>query len=228
MGGQYGFGRVIRNDLKILLPLCLTYFYRPISNKVDLVPQLEKNNLIIPPQLLATDSWRHGVFQTLDTKGLTSVEDLPIHCFQDLQSSGYRDETGRELKERHEPSGKYGVTGLQSIEIKIGLERGIIKSVEEYLALPNLTALPRKRRASDPIMVELTVAHEALDAPGIDLKEIEFGFGDSGTTEDSRSFSFDVSPKKLPQFVELLQIHLRSLGISDYRLIETESGKPIE
>jgi hypothetical protein len=115
---------------------------------------------------------------------------------------------------------------------------GCISSVDDYTKRPDLSVLTRG--ASLPSMVDLTISHKELEEVGLDFGQLELHLGailkeagignwvESGVTEDHRQISFNVQPKKLKQFSDVVQDHLRSLGIRRYRLFETESGKEID
>ncbi|MCW5766803.1 MAG: hypothetical protein KIT68_12610 [Phycisphaeraceae bacterium] len=147
-GVGYFFGRVIRDDCAICPPLFggpwerekgryLIYVYKDVSRRIEDVPDLRRDRLLIPPSIqLGNGGWTTGHFATVAFKPLTKEDVLPRHCFclgmhrTDRWPPGsgpeqYWDEYGRRLRKRTEPCGIWGVGGYGALENKMARALGL-------------------------------------------------------------------------------------------------------
>lgn len=128
--GEYMYGRVIRTDamVNVFYNGLLVYIYDAVSNCKESVPELHKENLLIPPIITGHFMWTKGYFETVMKKALELQDVWPQHCFFDGQWGGsYYDEYNNRLDDRIEPCGTYYVT----------LVIGVDKRISEALGLPD-------------------------------------------------------------------------------------------
>ena len=139
---RYVFGRVIRTDvnLKPLLSLVtkkkkpdeepkmlLVYIYKVLSNNKNDVPKLDKNELLIPPQVINRLGWARGYFETITNQLLQKEDILSQHCFLMVWEGKtyYFDEEGNRLPNRIEPCGISGVGNYRIIDDLVSENLGI-------------------------------------------------------------------------------------------------------
>src|SRR5690606_36812799 len=114
------FGRVIRNDCacgptigprpwKRTLGYYLVYVYRPISMRIDDIPELSRSDLLIPPAIIEGRGWTLGYFVPVRYDKLAESDVRPAHCFwredhlDENRRKWYMDEYGNPLRQRIEP-----------------------------------------------------------------------------------------------------------------------------
>lgn len=111
---DYVFGRVICTDAEVdrIPGLILIYIYKAFSKDKNKIPQLDKNNLLVPPIIMNWQGWLQGYFETILNKPITKDDVLPKHCFKStiLKKLRYLDEYNNELSNPIEPCGQYGVS----------------------------------------------------------------------------------------------------------------------
>jgi len=124
---QFVFGRVIRTDVnfgtrvppsKQPLKMLLVYIYNAFSGNKDKIPDLNKNNLLIPPEVINRLGWTRGYFETIEHRPLKENDILSQHCFMSSwnEKMYYFDEYGNQLPERVEPCGVRGIGNYRIID----------------------------------------------------------------------------------------------------------------
>lgn len=106
-GGRYVYGRLIVNDAAVSTfdRLCLVYIYRASSASLRRVPQLCRDELLIPPFL--TGQLDPTYFRPVKKRSLTDNDRLTQHCF--LDSKGVlHDEHNHLLTQATGQCGVYG------------------------------------------------------------------------------------------------------------------------
>ncbi|MEI6533005.1 MAG: Imm26 family immunity protein [Candidatus Roizmanbacteria bacterium] len=108
--GEFIWGRVIKgNGIKVFAGNeILVYFYNVITTSSNIIPSLDKNNLLIPPQFVIKQYWSSGDFETIEKRSLKNEEILNVHCFYDGLYKKYVNEFGQDLDKKYEPCGTYG------------------------------------------------------------------------------------------------------------------------
>ena len=124
---HYHYGRVIRTDTRIgnLDNVIMVYIYKNTSSIKERVPELKKEDLLIPPVGIFSNLWTKGFFETIENRPLTSDEVHKKHCFHDLARDWYFDESGERLKGRIEPCGTDAVTGYGALDQKVSRALGM-------------------------------------------------------------------------------------------------------
>ena len=236
--GHWGYLRIIKDNLKIIAPACLTYFYSALSLQFEEIPTLDRDSLLFPPDMQVKDSWRHGIFKFVCHRPIDQREEFEKHYFWDDLRNVYRNETGTVVLPEGKFCGNYGLSGLQAIETCIALGFGYItrpSDLDDIAELPNLkTALtdrPKMIQVSIP-MSELTKTDSDVDTVELPLDRLcqKDGIGkwvETGTIKGTHLFSFEIERKHLKRFTKLARLHLRSLCIQVYELLDVETGEVI-
>jgi hypothetical protein len=136
----YRYGRIIRTDVSGggFSSCILLYFYRLDSWQKTPIPDLDKDDLLIPPQMTDRYFWTHGYFETIEHRELGQEDVWPVHCFWDLVYKRYVDEYGDPLARRYEPCGTF------LYRTKITLDDDISKALGFLLSPPPPDALRGK------------------------------------------------------------------------------------
>lgn len=124
--GRFLFGRVISVDAN---PLgvgrgILIYVYRVRAALKHPVPELRRNELLIPPMITNRLPWSRGYFETVERRALLIEDALTQHCFRDLRGL-YRDELGVSLPGPVEPVGEWGLESYRTIDDAIAQALGL-------------------------------------------------------------------------------------------------------
>src|SRR5262245_6179236 len=106
--GQYLYGRVISTNAN---PLgvggaILIYVYRARSGMKEVVPDLLRGQLLVPPIMTNKQPWLKGYFELVDNRPVTLIDRLPQHCFRSIRG-WYLDELGNRLPDAIEPVGQF-------------------------------------------------------------------------------------------------------------------------
>jgi len=123
---QYLHGRVISLDAN---PLgvgggILIYVYRVRSAEKKPVPELLRDQLLIPPIITNKLPWTKGYFEFIESRPLVPADRLPRHAFKDFRG-WYFDEQGSRLHEPAEPVGQWGLHSYRTIDDEISKALGI-------------------------------------------------------------------------------------------------------
>jgi hypothetical protein len=141
-GVGYLFGRVIRNDCacepldaprpwKRTPGYYLVYIYTAVSKSMRKIPELRRDDLLIPPEIIVGAGWTRGYFVPVRQAELKESDVRPIHCFwhDDIMDSKrpklYTDEYGNPLPRRTKPCTFGGVGDFVTIEGQIAEALGL-------------------------------------------------------------------------------------------------------
>jgi hypothetical protein len=135
---DYYFGRVINTDAESGFGpgnAVLIYIYNATSKDKNKIPELDKNNLLIPPTMINRLGWSRGYFENVAFKELTKDDVLDVHCFWDPPLKGfstgrfskgkYMNEKGEELDGPHEPVGQCGLGNYLTVDLRISRALGM-------------------------------------------------------------------------------------------------------
>lgn len=131
--GRLRFGRVISADARVgpMQNCLLLYIYRASSAEKHRIPNLSKDDLLIPPVMTNSLAWSKGYFETVEHRPLRQEDVLPVHCFWSCANQRYYDDNNSELRRRSEPCGFYGLAGYRAIDDEISKALGIPLAPED-------------------------------------------------------------------------------------------------
>jgi immunity protein 26 of polymorphic toxin system len=120
------YGRVISTEAKIgpMSDCILIYIYRARSKNKEPVPEMQRGQLLVPPIMTNTLSWRRGYFELVHHEELQNNDILEQHCFRDY-AGRYFDEANNQLPGPIEPVGIWGLHSYQTIDDEISKALGI-------------------------------------------------------------------------------------------------------
>ena len=129
---QFLFGRVISVDAN---PLgvggaLLIYVYSARSPDKTRIPELSRDQLLIPPMMTNKQPWTRGYFELVEHRPLTSKDRLPQHSFKDSRGR-YFDEAGNRLLGPVEPVGQWALQSFRTLDDEISNALGIPLAPEE-------------------------------------------------------------------------------------------------
>ncbi len=116
--GKYHWGRVIKKDVVGggYPNSILVYIYNVCTQEKSLVPELIKEDLLIPPKVTNELPWKKGYFEMVGNGELKEGDKFDFHCFYDVVFDCYMDENGERILKRIEPCGSYGLASFSSID----------------------------------------------------------------------------------------------------------------
>lgn len=124
----YGAGRVIRNDVIVVDwgPCYLVYLYSGFYSKREQAhASLDRNRLLIPPEIVVRSPWTMGYFATAGHRELLASDVFSPHCFQDGWTGQYCDERGNKLPRRIEPCGLWAIGNYRTVDYAISKVLGL-------------------------------------------------------------------------------------------------------
>lgn len=124
----YGYGRVIRTNVTMMEAwggIIMVYVYDAFSEDKNAIPTLNRNRLLIPPILINRRPWTKGFFETVAKLPLQKGDVLPVHCFHAIFPTRYVDEEGKELRDRIEPCGVFGLGNEYTTDVELSRALGI-------------------------------------------------------------------------------------------------------
>jgi len=127
-GHDYYFGRVINTNAESGFGpgrAVLIYIYNATSRDKTQIPKLDKNNLLIPPEMINRLGWSRGYFENVGFKKLTKNDVLDVHCFWDPLRKRYINEKKQVLDGPHEPVGRYGLGNYLTVDDQVSDALGI-------------------------------------------------------------------------------------------------------
>ncbi len=143
-GHDYYFARVIDTDAESGFGpgnAVLIYIYNATSKDKNNIPQLDKNNLLIPPTMINRLGWSRGYFENVSFRELTEEDVLDVHCFWDPPLKGfskgrfskgrYMNEKGQQLDGPYDPVGQYGLGNYRVVDVEISEVLGIPLPAED-------------------------------------------------------------------------------------------------
>jgi hypothetical protein len=128
---RYFFGRVICKDAKVgpFEELILIYIYKSFSEERNRIPELNKNNLLIPQLMTNGLPWTRGYFETISNQLIDKKDVFEKHCFRDIRGRFF-DEYNNPYTEAFEPCGERGVNSFRTIDDKVSKSLGLPLSEE--------------------------------------------------------------------------------------------------
>ncbi len=125
--GLFRFGRVIRVDARIgpMEDCVLLYIYRASSVEKNRIPELGKDDLLVPPVMTNFLAWSKGYFEIVEHRPLVQEDVFPVHCFWSCANQRHYDDNNNELPRRSEPCGFYGLAGYGAIDDEVSNALGI-------------------------------------------------------------------------------------------------------
>ncbi len=130
---NYYFGRVIKTDaIAGGFPNSLVlYFYNNAVSDYTHIPELRKEELLVPPLMTNRQGWLKGFFKTIANKPLREKDQFIPNIFEDVLFQCYKDEYGNKIeKKENREYGLYGLGGIAGIDILLSHALGL-KSDEE-------------------------------------------------------------------------------------------------
>lgn len=131
--GQFLFGRVIDVDANLLGfggrggvegAFALIYIYAVRAAAKMPVPELVREQMLIPPMITNRKPWTRGYFEHLENRPIGPIDRLPQHCF--VNSFGKNvDEMGRPVSVPVNPIGRFGIESFRTIDDAISKALGI-------------------------------------------------------------------------------------------------------
>jgi hypothetical protein len=117
---RFFYGKVICKDAKVgpFEELILIYIYNSFSKEKDKNPELDKENLLIPPLMTNKLPWSKGYFETISNIPINSHDVFERHCFKDISGKIF-DEYNNSLVSVIEPCGQRGVNSFRTIDDKV-------------------------------------------------------------------------------------------------------------
>ena len=120
------FGRVIKTEVGVggFPNGVLVYLYDARSHDETKIPDLRRDELLVPPLATNRLPWSRGYFQTVESRPLKVSDVFPIHCFRSTTGQ-YFDETGHPLAAPVEPIGEFALQSYRSIDDLVSDALGI-------------------------------------------------------------------------------------------------------
>jgi hypothetical protein len=125
------FGRVIRTDATVggFPNGILVYLYAVSSTDKTRVPELRRDELLLPPLATNRLPWSRGYFETVASRPLTESDVLPVHCFRSSTGRCF-DEAGNPIEVPVEPMGEFALQSYRSIDDLVSDALGIERAPE--------------------------------------------------------------------------------------------------
>lgn len=127
--GEFLFGRVISTEAEVgpMKGCVLIYVYRSRSRQKTPVPELLREDLLVPPVMTNKLPWTRGYFEHVENRPLALTDCLAEHCFERSWTSPaqYYDDRGHRLSGPIPPVGEYGLQSYRTIDDKISKALGI-------------------------------------------------------------------------------------------------------
>ena len=131
----YLFGRVIRVDAlgsKMVFgepgtgKMNVVYIYKGLQESKEPIPDLRKEDLLIPPMVTNRLAWSRGYFETVESRELEDGDLFYPHCFAATKrSTKFYDEYGNRLDREYPPTGQSGLTGYAGIDAQVSKALGL-------------------------------------------------------------------------------------------------------
>jgi hypothetical protein len=94
----------------------LVYIYRHPSKEKLPIPDLRRDELLVPPLMTNHRPWSMGYFEFLENRPLGPPDRRPVHAFREVLRGGYVDEKGRRVPDPHEDGGFFGLHSFRTID----------------------------------------------------------------------------------------------------------------
>lgn len=116
---KFFFAKMIRTKIPIDDPVMngghLVYVFNMTDNPMVIPEYLDPHNLAIPPQIIDNDGWKHGKFQSVGFKRVTTEERDLKYGFWDIKTEKFVNEEGKELSEHPNTYSDFGLSSYGSI-----------------------------------------------------------------------------------------------------------------
>jgi hypothetical protein len=124
--GPYLYGRVISRNTVMgsVKGWPLIYIYAAPSERKHAIPELRRDQLLIPPVITNLRPWTMGYFEQLENRPIGPQDRLPQHSFRDIRG-WYVDERGKRLDQPAEPEGTWGLSSFRTIDDDVSKALGI-------------------------------------------------------------------------------------------------------
>ena len=147
----YLFGRVVCVDAlgsKMVFgepgtgKMNVVYIYKGLHENKEPIPDLRKEDLLIPPMVTNRLAWSRGYFETVESRELEEDDLYHPHCFAaSKRSTKFYDEYGNRLDREYPPIGQAGLTGYIGIDLYVSKALGLPVRWED--------SLPKKRSVEE-------------------------------------------------------------------------------
>jgi hypothetical protein len=218
--GHFRFGRVIRVDARIgpLENCVLVYIFRASSQDKHQIPELSKDDLLVPPVMTNCLPWSKGYFEVVEHRPLHEQDILPIHCFLDCMFRHYYDDDGKRLPYRSEPCGVHGLAGYGAIDDDVSRALGVPLAPEDE-GIPNVLegGMTIAMNATDMAQAGLTERAQIEDALGRALTACKLGqvTGGGRGVSEAHVEVLAVNEAKLPEALQVVKSTLRELRLPE-------------
>lgn len=124
--GLFRFGRLISTTASGagFEGVHLVYFYKGVSPDKFSPPRLSREELLVPPILVNQKPWTLGYFEVIERRALGPHDVLPVHCFRDLLRGRFYDDKSRQLANRIEPCGIWGLQSYRTVDDELSKALG--------------------------------------------------------------------------------------------------------
>lgn len=131
--GQFLFGRVIGVDANLLGfggrggvegALALIYIYAVRAAAKLPVPELVREQMLVPPMITNRKPWTRGYFEHLENRAIAPMDRLSQHCFVNAFGK-HVDEMGMPVPGPATPMGVFGIHSFRTIDDEISKALGI-------------------------------------------------------------------------------------------------------
>lgn len=126
-GFGWFFGRVVSTTAKVPMmeDITLIYVYGNFQINPVPVPELKKNELLLPPKLINTNLWTEGYAEFVENRQISKDELWTPHCFASLSGKEYYDEHNNKLSRHYGPVGTQGLGNYRFLDALISYVLGI-------------------------------------------------------------------------------------------------------
>jgi hypothetical protein len=107
----------------------LVYLYDASSPDKTKIPNLRRDELLLPPLATNRLPWSRGYFETVESRPLKASDVLPVHCFRSF-TGRYFDESGNPIDIPVEPVGEFALQSYRSIDDLVSDALGIERAPE--------------------------------------------------------------------------------------------------
>ncbi|MBX3408090.1 MAG: hypothetical protein KF869_15145 [Phycisphaeraceae bacterium] len=153
------FGRIIRTDANVMnTPTAvLIYVYKYVVKDPSDIPELRKEDLLLPPLFVNAKPWTIGYFKRIRREPVKSDDIWSPHCFYSPSSNKYFDEYFHEIA-RSEPCGDRSlgnhITFDDDVSQALGIPLASDDPVDSSSPYESITvSLPFTRESADSVLV---------------------------------------------------------------------------
>lgn len=123
---HFYFGRVIKTAVSVggFPNGVLVYLYDASSPDKVKIPELRRDDLLLPPLATNRLPWSRGYFETVEFRPLKASDVLPVHCFRSSTGRCF-DEAANPISVPVEPVGEFALQSYRSIDDLVSDALGI-------------------------------------------------------------------------------------------------------